>query len=139
MEHKVTTRRSKVKMARQLYLTRRYQKKNKDEWCNGQLDQECETCMSYQIWKCYQICHIVAYMGGDVIPRHSVVIIGTSASHNILQHPSTSFSISHQDSLQTLGGSGIHGIGIEIKLWSSGSNEACLCIAFKTVRNEACT
>jgi hypothetical protein len=42
--------------------------------------------MNYQIGKCYQICHIVAHMGGDVV----VVTVGTLASHNILQHPSAS-------------------------------------------------
>jgi hypothetical protein len=88
MEYKVTTRRSKAKTARQLYLTRRYfkiipQKENKDKQYNRQLDQECETCMNYQIGKCYQICHIMAHMGSDMV----VATIGILASHNILEHP----------------------------------------------------
>jgi hypothetical protein len=59
-------------------------------------------------------------MGGDVV----VATMGTLASRNILQHPSASLigiRRKHQ------GSSGICGIGIRIKVWSSGSNEASLC------------
>jgi hypothetical protein len=55
-----------------------------------------------------------------------VVTVGISASCNILQHPSASLigiRCKHR------GSSGICGIGIGIKVWSSGSNEACLCTA----------
>jgi hypothetical protein len=53
-----------------------------------------------------------------------VATVGTSASCNILQHPSASLIGIH---CKYWGSSGIHGIGIGIKVWSSGSTEACLC------------
>jgi hypothetical protein len=59
-------------------------------------------------------------MGGDVV----VATVGTLVSRNILQHPSASLIGIHR---KHWGSSGIHGIGIGIKVWSSGSNEACLC------------
>jgi hypothetical protein len=61
-------------------------------------------------------------MGSDMV----VVTVGTSASCNILQHPSASLiGIHHKHQ----GSSGICRIGIRIKVRSSRSNEACLCIA----------
>jgi hypothetical protein len=61
-----------------------------------------------------------SHMGGDVV----VVTMGILASCNILQHPLTSLIRIH---CKHWGSSGICGIGIGIKVWSSGSNEACLC------------
>jgi hypothetical protein len=65
------------------------------EWYNRQLDQEYETCVSYQIGKYYQIYHIVAYIGSNVVLRHC----SNHGNFDISQHPSISPSISYWDLL----------------------------------------
>jgi hypothetical protein len=93
---------------------------------------ECYCLVSQEIansvFNLYEVCTVFnqpgvcipSHMGGDMV----VATVGTSASHNILQHPSISLIEIHH---KYQGSSGICRIGIGIKLQSSGSNEACLC------------